>query len=57
MVHYCILEPGVKSNVPSQAHLKYTRRLNIGTFDDIYVIFLAIFLHFMMLVASQILMV
>ena len=43
MVHYCILDPGVKSNVPIQVHLKDTGRLNIGTFDDIYVIFLAIF--------------
>ena len=57
MVHYCIFDPGVKINVPSQVHLKDTGRLNIGTFDDIYVIFFAIFLHFMMLVASRILMV
>ena len=43
MVHYCIFDPGVKINVPSQVYLKDTGRLNIGTFDDRYVIFLAIF--------------
>ena len=42
MVHYHILESGVKNNVPSQLHLKDPRRLNIGTFDARYLMFLAI---------------
>ena len=43
MAHCCILDPGVKNNVPSQVHLKDPRSLNIGTFGYIHIIFLAIF--------------